>query len=517
MLFLPDGKRALSSAQDGLRLWDLDKGEKDGLIRAFAAGRASFGLGLASDGKRCVSAEPGGRVWTFDLETGKELAEFRGHTKYVWVTLFLPGDGEVLTSGYDGQVLTWDPATGEKKRQFEGAAGHSPRCGAVSHDGKRLATGDTLNNPTRGRVQVWDLETGKAVRDFAEHGGEISSVSWSPDDRRLLTSCFDGTVRVWDAETGKELKVLKQAGGSDCAAWLPDGKRVLTTPWSGENVIRLWDVESGQVLRTFTGHKEAAITVVVAADGQTALTTGKDGTVRLWNLRPIEPAVLDAHEGEAWAVAFSPDGKLLATAGADRTVRLWDVSGDRERPGYGRPVRRLEGLSGNVFCVAFSPDGKRLAAGDGDLFGGPRGEVRVWDVERGTVLATLRGHTGTVRAVAFSPDGKLLASAGYDRTVRLWDAETGAAKATLTGHAKSVLGLAWGPDNLLASAGGDPMNPGDAGEVLLWDAASGKRRGPLVGHRAGITGVAISPDGASLFGPGYDETVRIWSLPSRAP
>lgn len=514
VVYLPDGKRALSSGGEGLRLWDLEKGV---LVRAFAPGRASFALGVSPDGKRCLSGDAANMVRLYDVETGKELREFKGHTRYVWVALFLPGGKEVLTSGYDGKVFTWDPETGEKKREFE-ATGDSPRCGALSPDGKRLATGDTRSGGKGGTLRVWDLESGKPLRSFGDYAGEVASVAWAPDGKRLLATAFDGTVRVWDPETGKELKRMKQPTSVDWAAWLPDGKRLISTANDGDNSVHLWDVESGKELRRFAGHTAAPVTVAVAPDGNTALTTGKDGMVRQWNLRRIDPVVLSGHEGEVWSAAFAPDGKLLATAGADKTVRLWDVSSDRERPGYGRPVRKLEGAAAGIFSVAFSTDGKRLAAGEGDLFATQPGAVRLWDVGSGELLATLKGHTAAVRAVAFSPDGKLLATGGADKTIRLWDARDGQSKGVLSGHATAVMGLAFdAAGGLLASAGANPMTPAEGGEVLLWDVATGRQRGPLVGHRTGLTAVAISPDGTSLFGAGYDETVRIWTLPRPSP
>jgi WD40 repeat protein len=492
-------------------LWDLEKGE---LIRPLAAGRVSFSLDLSRDGKRAVHGDANGVVCLYDLENGQELKEFKGPATPVWVALFLPGDKEVLTAHTDGSVTTWDIETGEKKRTFE-RRGDWARCGAVSPDGKLLATG---NNKDKGAtVHIWDLATGKVVRSFGDYEREVSSVAWSPDGKRLLATSFDGTIRVWNPATGDELKRMKQPTAVDSAAWLPDGKRIISTAHDGDNRVRLWDLETGKEVRTFNGHTQPAITVAVSPDGQTALTAAKDGTVRQWRLRNIDAIVLKGHEGEVWAAAFSPDSKLLATAGADKTVRLWDVSGERDRKDYGRLVRTLEGATQSLFAVAFSPDGKRLAAGEGTLFSTNQpSAVRLWDVASGELTGTLKGHTAAVRAVAFSPDGKVLASGGVDHTIRLWNAADGTSKAILNGHTTPVMGLSFGRDNgILASAGGNPLNPAEPGAVLLWDVTTGRQRGPLMGHRLGLTAVAISSDGTSLFASGYDETVRVWALPPK--
>lgn len=495
-------RRVLSSGTDGLRLWDLETGR---LLRAFGTRHGSFALGATADGKRCLTGEyaQNGIVHLYDLDTGAEVKSFRGHTGYVWVTLFLPGETTILTGATDGKLLVWDVATGEKLREFE-ATGDISRCGAVSPNGRWLATGDARKTGKGGTIRIWDLKEGKSLRSFGEYPSEVTSVAWSPDGKRLLATAFDRTIRVWDPDQGKEQLRLTQPTAVDAAAWLPDGKRLLSTAHDGDNLVRLWDSTTGKELRQFTGHAGPPISVAVAPDGQTALTTSKEGHIRQWCLGSLEPTVLRGHEGEVWSVAFSPDGKLLATASADRTVRLWKVSGEL--------VRKLDGCVDDVFSVAFSPDGKRLATGEGDLFRRQHGLVRLWDVASGEQLATLKGHTGAVRAVAFSPDGKLLASGGTDRAVRLWDARSGKSVRVLTGQTTGITALAFDRVSGLLASAGSQSAPGEPGEVVLWDVTTGKQRGPLIGHRAGVTGVAFSSDGTKLYSVGHDEAVRVWSL-----
>jgi WD40 repeat protein len=84
---------------------------------------------------------------------------------------------------------------------------------------------------------------------------------------------------------------------------------------SSDHTLRLWDVESGQALRRFSGHT-----------------------------------------GGVWGCAFSPDGRLILSASADRTLRLWDVESGAER------TRWLTDVA--IYCCAFSPHGRRILAGD---------------------------------------------------------------------------------------------------------------------------------------------------------
>src|SRR5207302_8085892 len=131
-----------------------------------------------------------------------ELRQMAGHTREVCSVAFAPM-GKALSAGYDREMLLWDLDTGKKVRVFTGHTDNGYGV-AYSDQAKLAATcGFDLT------IRLWDLETGKEVRKLTGHTQVMTSVRFSPDGKRLLSASYDSTVRIWAVESGKELKQIQ--------------------------------------------------------------------------------------------------------------------------------------------------------------------------------------------------------------------------------------------------------------------------------------------------------------------
>jgi WD40 repeat protein len=94
----------------------------------------------------------------------------------------------------------------------------------------------------------------------------------------------------------------------------------------------MWDLTGTTGPRVFTGHARSVLGVAVSADGQTAVSGGIDGTVRVWDLaQTAEPRVFTSHTRAVLGVAVSADGQTAVSGSEDGTVRVWDLAGNREQ------------------------------------------------------------------------------------------------------------------------------------------------------------------------------------------
>jgi hypothetical protein len=108
------------------------------------------------------------------------------------------------------------------------------------------------------------------------------------------------------------------------------------------------------------GHSQAVLAVAWSPDGKFIVTGGEDQLVILWDAQTgAELRHFQGHTALVSSVAFSPDGRQVLTGSGDNTARLWDVE-------TGREIRRFEGHAGWISSVAFSPDGKHVLTGSAD-------------------------------------------------------------------------------------------------------------------------------------------------------
>ena len=272
----------------------------------------------------------------------------------------------------------------------------------------------------------------QCVHTFIGHTEVVTSVALSRDGKMLVSGSFDKTVKLWKVNTGQLITtVTGHSREVNCVAFSQDGK--LFASGSGDKTIKVWEVSSGRLICAlggpFSGHSEAVKTLAFSPDGQILISGGADKTIRLWRLSAAkEICALKGQAGPIFSLAVSCDGKTFACGGREKHLRIRQIED-------GKLVRSIQGSSRYVLSVALSQDGNLLAAG-GVL------HIELWDLSKGEKIATLQGHADTVRSLAFSANGKLLVSGGYDGAVKLWDPATGQKIDTLKGHHGPVSSVA---------------------------------------------------------------------------
>ncbi|RKZ88364.1 MAG: hypothetical protein DRR19_12605, partial [Candidatus Parabeggiatoa sp. nov. 1] len=113
------------------------------------------------------------------------------------------------------------------------------------------------------------------------HLSTVLSVAYSPDGQTVVSGSYDKTVKLWEVNTGRLLKTFHGHSSSvTSVAYAPDGQTVLSG--SDDKTVKLWSVRTGLLLKTFAGHTRSVTSVAYAPDGQTVVSGSYDKTVKLW-------------------------------------------------------------------------------------------------------------------------------------------------------------------------------------------------------------------------------------------
>jgi tetratricopeptide (TPR) repeat protein len=256
---------------------------------------------------------------------------------------------------------------------------------------------------------------------------EISatSVVVSPDSQTFVSSERNGTIKLWDLKTGEVLRTLTgHSGKVDSLAISPDG-RTLASVSSNYNSkerssnidIKIWNLHTGELLHTLDEPTDfpKSISVAISPDGQTLISSWNK-VIKIWNLSTGELLRTLEGDSDVAAIAVSPDSQILVSS-YDSTIKLWNLA-------TGELLRTLSEAS-DVNAIAISPDGQTLVGSTRDS------KSEVWNLLTGELLRTLTGHSGFVHSVAISSDSQTLASSTDSGTIELWNLLTGSAICTV--------------------------------------------------------------------------------------
>ncbi len=259
------------------------------------------------------------------------------------------------------------------------------------------------------------------------HKKAVLDIRFSPNGSLLASVSLDETVKLWDVNTAQLLHTFSVKGHREhnSVAFSPDGTTLVS---GGEsNTIKFWEVNTGQQVRTLKGQNIFAAQLAFNSDGRILASSSNQvpGNITLWDVKSGQKILTMPRKYRSVSIAFNKDGDRLASQDSDENGKeffnLWDTK-------TGEILRRfaIEDMEW-VDVIALMQEYYGLKIWRRYVLLGNRQVLAVLiDKDESIVLWDINSNdaytlqTGEVSATAFSPNGNILASGGMDGRIKLW-------------------------------------------------------------------------------------------------
>ena len=301
-----------------------------------------------------------------DTQTGKPLTPPMPHKSPVQGIGFAPDGYSFFTWTEDGSLQLWNTATGKPMSASQPSKGYmqplnfgirfSPDSRAAiswGGTGKGILTDLLWRFEGTDRIQpieiglctnpvfspdsalfvsvdqglkVFDTRTGKPLTPAIDTGSKVLDMVFSPDSRRIVTCCDDGTARLWDARTGQPLSPpMDQGRPVRRALFSPDGRILVTISQDGP--IRFWDAATTEALTPAYPITGELMEWQFTRNGQ-RLIIGTSNVVKMWQ-EPVAARSLPEMQALSQLVSGQRIDPVLGTLPVDTaTIRAaWEQLG----------------------------------------------------------------------------------------------------------------------------------------------------------------------------------------------
>ncbi|MDE0187011.1 MAG: hypothetical protein OXP71_16340 [Candidatus Poribacteria bacterium] len=266
---------ASAGADNTIKLWNLRQnsvktlGNHEGTVNSVA---------FSPDGKTLVSGSDDSTVKAWEISGWQEIASHEP------VSFQVPFPVTEVTFAPDGQLIA---AAGQHVILFD--AVYQTEIATLPHgawiwsasfspNGRLLASGDH-----NGIVRIWNVQQRRIIAQLEGHSAAVGSLKFSPDSRTLVSGGNDDLINVWDVSNWERLGTIPNNGAVYSVDFSPDEDALAASGWE----VSLWSIKNGEKIATLAESSDWVRTVAFSPDGSALASGGRDGTVRVRNIKTL--------------------------------------------------------------------------------------------------------------------------------------------------------------------------------------------------------------------------------------
>ncbi|HQR07553.1 MAG TPA: WD40 repeat domain-containing protein [Gemmatales bacterium] len=324
LAFTPDGSYLLSGGSDGrLILWNVATGEN--VLHTTADSTHASRIRLSPKQDQVAAILGGHSIYVWDAQQGTPVKTIESLPSLATAITYQTGTTGLASGHDDGRVYFWNTQTGKQEGQVHD---HNTRITSMAIDasGQRLATGGS----TDGYVFIMDINTNdiQLLIPGATDGCTVESVAFIPNTTYLAVTGIDwkssgqeGRITIWNID--KPAKVATTATGGTALAAHPAGNQLAVATLNES--ICLYSLPELTLERELIGHSGLVTALAYTGDGSKLLTSGSDGTVRVWDVATGKELQVCETDVSIRDLSISQDGRYVYTANANATAYVIDL------------------------------------------------------------------------------------------------------------------------------------------------------------------------------------------------
>lgn len=402
-VFSEDNKR-LASGGKTIRVWDTYTGVCSNVLRGHLFNVHS----LSFHGNKLASASSDKDIRIWDVAKDDCVMFLEEHLTSV-NSVSYGKDGKLLISGDEsGKILIWDTEKWTYDTIQE--TGSPVYSVLLNHIGKICISGHA-----DGMIVFWDLSIKpyKKLKTIKGHKSLVKSVSYSPNEKLIVSASQDGTAKIWDIATDSCIIILKGHNGyTESAYFSPDGKYIVTA--SSDKTNKVWDVNSGECIHT-NYESNRVRSAIFSSDGKWIASSNDDGIVHLWEWG-WNHTIVDTKRYRQYPTVFalcSSNNQAIIYSSNYKILGRWNlVTGETIKN------KNLSASEGSIKSINYWQD-KYFITSDSHNY------LKKWDAEKMNVIKEVRtcpaNHACWATSIIVNSRLKQIMTICIDSKVRIYD------------------------------------------------------------------------------------------------
>ncbi|PJA95520.1 MAG: hypothetical protein CO129_11330 [Ignavibacteriales bacterium CG_4_9_14_3_um_filter_34_10] len=478
--------------------WDLLNSISDQSIKSFSVDEydTPTKITYSNDGRIIAIGTTNGNIYLLNASTFEKIYSTHIHQGVIYDIKFSETGEEVYTCSSDTTLVKYNLL--QKKviwSAFTETIGKASIDINYINNAVLFGSFNKKDEKTNGVVSIFDAQKGRKLWSTDYGGEEITSVRFRKDGKYFAFGTTNGQIPIWDFGIKQRVRnfdfsdLFNNSVINDLA-FSPNG--LMLSVVSSNSFGRIWDLQSGKILRELVGHSQPILSTTFNNDGTKLFTADQTGSIFMWNVSTGQ--LLNkyfGHKEKITSTDFSPTEDFLISASDDKSVRLWNAKSGSEFTNSS-----MLSAKNNVFALNKN---STLVVTNGN-----ESSITVWDAKNGSPIKNFSGFTNDLLSADISDDDSLIVGCSSTNSVRIWKTKNGEIFNDYTGISENAISCDFHPAGKMITAASTE------GAVYIWDISKNTPIAKLAVSSI-PTSVKFSPDGKYLSAGCADGKLFIWS------